>query len=143
MDNALKGLIIAAGVAITCFIISIGFYFARESKTISAESANNLNDFSNELSESDITMYDGLEITGSDVVNFIKKELGEYGDSDTAPFYVFVKTVIAENTYQNNINFANMQNFTHSMYIKPISKFIGEVVRDGNNVIIGIRFIQK
>lgn len=143
MDNALKGLIIAAGVAITCFIISIGFYFARESNSLAAESANKLNEFSNELSESDITMYDGLEVTGSDVVNFIKKELGKYGESEIAPFYVYVKTTIAESTYQNDLNFKNMQNFTDPLYIKPISKFTGEVVRDGNNVIIGIRFMQK
>ena len=30
MENSLKGLMLAAGIIITCIIISLGFYIARE-----------------------------------------------------------------------------------------------------------------
>lgn len=142
MDNGLKGLIIAAGVFVTCVILNIGFYFLRESKDISSASANNLSEFAAELSESNITMYDGLEVTGSDVVNFIKKHLGGYTATQTSPMYVYVKTE-AENTYYNSADIINIQNFTHLKYIKPIGKFTGEIVRDANDMIIGIKFIQQ
>jgi len=142
-DNSLKALILSAGVFITCIVISIGFYFARESQALSSISAENLSDFATELTERDLTQFDGLEVTGSDVVNFIKKELGEYVSTDTASFYVYVKTSTSENTYFNGANISNMQKFTHSMYIKPIGKFTGEIVRDENKVIVGIKFIQK
>lgn len=146
LDNGLKALVIAAGVFITCVLLNIGFYFLRESKGIAIASGENLSEFAAELSESNITMYDGLELTGSDVVNFVKKQLGEYNSTETAPVYVYVKTVkdtvTLENTYYNGENIDNIQNFTHVMYIKPTGKFVGKVVRDENKVIIGVNFIQ-
>ncbi|MDF2473839.1 MAG: hypothetical protein K0R21_1621 [Anaerocolumna sp.] len=121
-------------------LLSIGFIYLRESKYISFASASNLSEFAVELTESDITMYDGLEVTGSDVVNFIKKNLGSYTSTQTSPVYVYVETEHASNTYYNEAEIDNIQNFTHEKYIKPISKFIGEIVRDGNDVIVGLRF---
>ena len=34
MENSLKGLMLAAGIIITCIIISFGFYMAREASDI-------------------------------------------------------------------------------------------------------------
>jgi hypothetical protein len=142
-DNGLKALILAAGVLITCLVLSIGFNFSNESQAISASSTEQLVDFANELSDSDIKMYDGLDVTGSDVVNFIKRELSDYSSSEIAPVYVYVKTTNGENTYYNGEYISNIQNFTTTKYIKPTSKFIGDIVRDANEVIIGVKFIQK
>lgn len=143
MDNSLKGFLLAAGAIITCMVLSLGFYFARESRAVSSTSANKLNNFSSELSESDLTMYDGTEVTGSDVVNFIKKQLGEYTATEIAPVYTYVKTVKSENTYNNGVAVAEIKNFTNTKYINPLGKFTGQIVRDANKVIIGIKFIQK
>lgn len=143
MDNSLKGLILAAGAVITCMVLSIGFLFARESQAISVTSADKLNRFSSELSESDFTMYDGLEVTGSDVVNFIKKQLGGYSSAETAPVCIYVKTSKTGNYYANGSVIESIQNFTHVNYISPLGKFTGKIVRDGNKVITGINFIQK
>lgn len=142
MDNSLKGFILAASTLITCMVLSVGFYFTREAKVVSAMSTDKLNQFSTELTENDLTMYDGLEVTGSDVVNLIKKQLGKYPVVKTAPIYIFVKTSIMENTYKNNTAIEKVKNFTNSEYINPLSKFTGAIVRDGNDVIIGVRFIQ-
>jgi len=143
MDNSLKGLILAAGVMITCLVLSIGFYFARESKALSSNSSSKLNDFSSELTESNLIMYDRLEVTGSDVTNFIKKHLGEYTEAETAPIYVYVETSTKENTYKNGAFIEDIKNFSNIKYINPLGKFTGDIVRDANDVIIGIKFIQK
>ena len=42
MDNALKGLVLAAGVVLTCMILGLGFYIAREAKATASVSANRL-----------------------------------------------------------------------------------------------------
>ena len=34
MENSLKGLMLAAGIIITCIIISLGFYIAREARVL-------------------------------------------------------------------------------------------------------------
>jgi len=143
MDNSLKGLILAAGVMITCLVLSVGFYFARESKALSSNSSSKLNDFSTELTESDLIMYDELEVTGSDVTNFIKKHLGDYTAIETAPIYVYVKTSTTENTYKNGAFIENIRTFTDIKYINPLGKFAGDIVRDANDVNIGMKFIQK
>jgi hypothetical protein len=88
-------------------------------------------------------MYDGNEVNGSDIVNLIKKILGDYTNLETSPVYVYVKTSLAENTYTNNIYIPYIKNFTDTRYIKPTAVFTGGVVKNKNDVIIGIKFIQK
>lgn len=143
MDNSLKGLILAAGVMITCLVISLGFYTSGEAKEIASTSNSELNEFSTELKEGDITSFDGLSVTGGDVVNFIKKKLDQYSSTEISPLAIYVKTSVSENTYINNSIFANIKNFTHSQYINPLGKFTGEVIRDANDVISEVRFVQQ
>jgi len=98
--------------------------------------------------EHDIVIYDGEDIRGSEVVNFIKKHLGDYMPSDTAPIYVEVVTKdsssVYVHTYTNNQHLDDIKNFSSiEYYIKPTAIFTGEVVRTENKVIIGVRFCQK
>jgi hypothetical protein len=143
MENSLKGLLLAAGIAITCMVISLAYYASGEAKNIASNSNAKLTEFSKELNESDLTTYDGLEVTGSDVVNFIKKKLDGISSSEIAEQYIYVKTSKSENTFNNVSDISNINNFTHLQYINPLGKFVGEIVRDSNEVIRGIRFIQK
>jgi hypothetical protein len=143
LDNSLKGLILAAGVAITCLVISLGFYASSEAKNVAAASTSKLSEFLKELNESDIILYHGFTITGCDVVNFIKKQLGSVSFAETPYLNIFVKTSKSENTYNSEDDIANINNFTHIQYINPLGKFKGEVIRDDNDVICEIRFIQQ
>jgi len=142
ITDVTKILILAASTIITCLIVAIGMNMARDAKTLSNTATSQMSELNDDISNSDIKMYDGSYVTGSEVVNFIKKQLGDYAASQTAPIYVYVKTV-SENTYDNGNNIANIKNFSHNMYIKPTSSFLGKVVKNINNVIIGVNFIQQ
>lgn len=101
-----------------------------------------------EYAEYDITKYDGEEIRGSEVTNFIRKYLGDYDTSETAPFYVEVITKISGstniNTYNNKEYLDDIKNFSNMQhYIKPTAIFKGEVIRNTNKVILGVKFTQK
>lgn len=101
-----------------------------------------------EFSEHDILMYDGEEIRGAEVVNFIKRHLGDYTEAEKAPIYVEVTTKKSETShthiYENNKYIPDIKNFSdESHYIKPTALFTGKVIRNENKVIIGIKFIQK
>lgn len=101
-----------------------------------------------EYAEYDIVKYDGEEIRGSEVVNFIKKHLGDYDTTEEAPIYVKVikKAPGSTNpkTYKNKKHVSDINNFSNmDHYIKPTAIFKGEVIRNTNKVILGVEFTQK
>lgn len=101
-----------------------------------------------EYCEYDIAKYDGEDIRGSEVTNFIKKHIGNYDNSETAPIYVEVITMVSgsinTNTYNNKEYIESIRSFSDVQhYVKPTAIFKGEVIRTVNKVIIGVRFSQK
>lgn len=143
MSNVTKFLLLAFGLGLTCLLI---IYFKRVADTgfeTSNTAVEALDEFNSNLSESDLTMYDGLNVKGSDAVNFIKKHLGGYSATEVAPMYVYVKTSTAETLYKNGGALPDIQDFSSLLYIKPIATFICSIVRDANEVIIGISFQQR
>ena len=101
-----------------------------------------------DYSEHDILIYDGEAIRGSEVVNFIKKRIGDYSSDEIAPIYVEVLTKVSTSTYthtyKNKEYFDDIRNFSSiEYYIRPTALFIGEVIITENKVIIGVRFTQS
>ena len=132
MENSLKGLMLAAGIIITCIIISLGFYIAREAKFTDASK----------------TMYDGTEVSGSEVLNVIRK----FSDETMG---ILVQTN-KNKTYYNydfdvdkgelgkalDNSYKNAQDVASDKYINPTARFQGSIVKDVNGTIIGIVFAQ-
>lgn len=143
ITDVVKILILAASIIITCLIVAIGFRGATIAKEISNAAISNMNEISKDIKSSDIMMYDGLEVYGSEVVNFIKKYLGDYIEGEAAQITVEVKTFINENSYRNGCYIENMRNFSDIKYIKPTAIFHGKVIKNINGVITGVSFIQK
>ncbi|HPU63950.1 MAG TPA: hypothetical protein PK304_07330 [Mobilitalea sp.] len=101
-----------------------------------------------DFEEYDIVKYDGEEIRGSEVINFIKKYLGDYSETEEAPIYAEVITKMSGTTYSNKYinkkHIYDIKNFSdQEHYIKPTAIFIGKVIRNENDVLIGIKFTQK
>ncbi len=143
ITEATKILLFAATVLITCLLVFLGFRAAGVARDISNSATVQMEQLNHDLQESDIMMFDKEEVYGSDVLNFIKKELGGYTSLETAPIYIYVKTSVSQNTYTNNANIEYIKNFSDAMYIKPTAMFQGAVVKNDNDVLIGVEFIQK
>jgi len=148
MENSLKGLMLAAGTIITCVVISLGFIIAREAKDTASNGANQINMLNAEFAESDKTIYDGAKVSGSEVLNAIKK----FEDSSMG---VLVKTKKAETYYVNKFDetsgelqgvadksYRDALDAEKNYYINPYDNFNGRIVRDANDVITGIIFEQ-
>lgn len=152
MENSLKGLLLAAGTIITCIVISLGFFIAREARDTAADGAGQISKLNAEFNESDKVMYDGLKVSGSEVINVINK----FRNNTLA-----IKVVTKKNTNYYNYNLDTSTGDVNSTlgsksqtdvkdaqspesinYINPNAQFTGDVVRDVNNVIIGIIFTQ-
>lgn len=143
IDDATKIIILAATTLITCVLVSIGFISMRSAKELNQTAISQMTDLNNGLKDSDIKMFDNIDVYGSEITNLIKKELGDYKDGETGHLYVYVNTSTKENTYYNGSQIVNMQNFTHENYIKPTAIFKGEIDKNENGVILGVRFTQK
>lgn len=135
--------VILVGI-IVCYIINSVKSTTRVADIIIADTEELASDYA----EHEINVYDGEIIRGSEVVNFIKKRLGDYSSSETAPLYVEVVTKYSgesyEKTHINNALIDNIKNFSSlEYYIKPTALFMGEVIRTENRVIIGVKFTQN
>lgn len=140
MEQALKGFMLAAGIAVTCLVIGVGFLVAREAGSAAAASSTLLSEFKSELSESGLTRYDGLEINGSDVINFIKKQFNNsYSDTQELQYIKVVKYG-KTNTFYSGSDLKGLRTYGHANYIAPTLRLTGKIVRDLNDVIIGVIF---
>lgn len=149
MDNSLKGLILAAGVIITCLVVGIGFYISREASAAATNGTGQISRMNKEVAESDKVMYDGLNVTGSEVINAINK----YKSEDISVKVTTKKSVVYYNRLLTNndkelggessASVKNTQIITSPYYINQKAQFTGEILRDVNDTIIGISFVQQ
>ena len=149
MDNSLKGLILAAGVIITCLIVGIGFYISREASAAATNGTGQISRMNKEVAESDKVMYDGLDVTGSEVINAINK----YKSEDISVKVETKKSTVYYNRLLTNsdkelggessASVKNTQTITSVYYINQKAQFNGEILRDVNDTIIGISFVQQ
>lgn len=149
MENSLKGLLLAAGTIITCIIISLGFYIAREAKDTAAAGAGQINALNAEFSENSKTIYDGTEVSGSEVLNAIRKYDGEvFGvkvetkKSTVYYGYNFDETT-GELAKESSQDYLNAKKETSETYINPNGRFLGTIIRDCNGTITGLKFVQQ
>ncbi len=148
MENSLKGLILAAGTIITCVVISLGFYISREAKDTASNGANQINKLNSEFMENDKVIYDGAVVSGSEVINVLKKfrndETGvlvKTNKSETYYIYQFnLSTGELEKSVSNSYD--SVLDNSNKSYINPYANFKGRIIRDINDAIVGIVFEQ-
>ena len=121
MSNGLKGLTLAAGVVVTCLVISIGFFISREAGDVAAQGMEQMGYYMEEMSQSGIKFYDGLTISGSEVERTIQRFYKQVGvwvyQKDGTVFYVDETT-------------ADIQVAIQSMALNPHGSFSGTVEYD-------------
>lgn len=149
MENSLKGLMLAAGIIITCIIISLGFYIAREASDTASSGTGQINELQAEFADTSKTMYENTEVSGSEVINVIRK----FSD-ETIGVKVQTKKNTSYYIYQFNdadgslksassLDYKTAQNVASANYINPTGRFLGAVVRDANGTITGLSFVQQ
>lgn len=147
-DMVPKIFLAVVGVILTGIIVYYVMNSVNSTTKLADSVISNTEEITIGYEEQDIVMYDGEDIRGSEVVNFIKKHLGDYSASETAPIYVKVVTKSIGGTnineYTNNTHMEDINNFSNlQYYIKPTAIFTGDVIRTENMVIEGVEFTQK
>lgn len=136
MNHGLKAFLLAASTIITCIVVGLGFSMAREAKQIGNHVVDELHSYRVAIEEQDYTKYDGVAVYGTDVINFMKREINEDGTG------VWV-TVVRENrsvTYKRIEETEEVKQPGSVYYIAPTELYTGEVVRNKNDVIVELVF---
>ncbi|ANX01234.1 hypothetical protein CSTERLE_06455 [Thermoclostridium stercorarium subsp. leptospartum DSM 9219] len=154
MENSLKAIIIGAGVVITMAVVSIGIILMRSGQSTALATIGKLERINSELEESQYTIYDGMELSGSEVVNVIRRFKDEYigvmvktNKNPSGTWYIN-EVVISNNTGEIKkngtvSNISELMDEASDKYINRNGKFTGEVIRDKNGKIVALIFTQK
>ncbi len=153
MDNGTKLLLLAVAAIITCIVCGIAFYVTREGKAAVNNSTNQFNKLTSSYQDIDLSIYDELVISGSEVKRLIK-------DVTDKNEYVSIKVITgmlqtssynySYNTSTKSLESSGVTTLTTSQaskslasYINESSNFKGEVFMDGNGNLICISFTQQ
>ncbi|AQT83785.1 hypothetical protein ERICIV_02910 [Paenibacillus larvae subsp. larvae] len=158
MGNAQRALTMAAGffLAIALITIAVVMFISAQDATKTAQ--NNFSDIQTDLSQTAFTVYDNTVVSGSQVVNALRK----FQDKDQFGIQIKTGKNKSGTWYFNTVNISvptgsenygtiasggsgslgNVINEASADYVNPNGKFKAAIVKDSSNVIRGIIFEQ-
>lgn len=161
MGNAQKALVMAAGIFLAIALITIAVVLFISAQEATKTAQNNFSNIQTELSQTAFTVYDNTVVSGSQVVNALRK----FSDKDQFGIQVVTGKNRAGSWYGKIIHTAGAidspdygsvvdgTNATGKMseaideskidYVNPSGKFKAKIITDRSNVIRGIVFEQN
>jgi len=143
---------IGATVLFAIFVISVTWMFVSPTSDTAKSGVSELNTLNAEFKDQKFSIYENTELSGSQVVNAIKR-FQKDGEANTVG--IRVKTGRgSDNWYYNTVSSngdsitpatkpSNISNPNSTEYINPAGMFKANILRDSNQVVRGIEFIQK
>lgn len=124
-ESGNSALRIAGGVIITVLVITLAFGIYTLAKGTSTSAKQQINRLSGQMSESIYTQYEGVEVSGSEVINIIKQF-----DKDDVVVEVVIGSATAD--YGGSSGTGTLSDATDrssTNYINPNSMFLGSIER--------------
>lgn len=140
---------IGIGILIALLALLIGWLVGINNDAMETgnKAAQDLNQMNVVLDELEFTQYDGTEVYGSSLLNFIKKH-----ENAGTPINIRVHNGRTETEYCKKANLTDeathkikeaKKNTDLNLYINPTALFEGEIVRDQDTeAIIGLKFTK-
>ncbi|WP_059040715.1 hypothetical protein [Paenibacillus rubinfantis] len=158
-QSSSEGLKFGANLFLTVAFITLCvmvFLIAQDGSKSATAKFSGLN---TELSQSEFVVYQGSTVSGSQVLNAIRKYTGENkefgvsvktGKAPTPVWYgrTVNNTVAAGTAGYGSVmgpgtgNLVNAQAETHNDYVNPNGTFTSNIIKDENNMVRGIVFVQ-
>ncbi len=136
MENSLRMLTMAAGIFITCVIVSFTLLVMREGLNLGRIFVSDINEYEREYEEHRLTKFDTERVSGAEVINITRRYQKEIQITVTngAESRVFSKANELK-IYENSPE--------RGFYIEPYEEYVGSVTRDTNGRIAGLIFTLK
>lgn len=159
MSNAQKALVMAAGIFLAIALITLAVVLFTSAQDSTKAAQSNFSNIQTELSQTAFTVYDNTTLSGSQVVNALRKFSDQEqfgiqivtGKNPTGQWYgkminagvpmdsITYGTVVGEapGKLSHTVDEASVN------YVNPSGKFKAQLVLDRSNVIRGIIFRQQ
>ncbi|MGE6574269.1 ABC transporter permease [Paenibacillus xylanexedens] len=161
-ENTGVGIRVAAGIFLTIMLITIVVIITISSQDAAKQGQTKMAAITTQLSDTEYQTYSNTTLSGSQVLNAVRqymnqeqfgikvitgKQKGTTIDTQTqGVFYgssFNTKTGEVDDENNKNLDLQFAENQFYSAYINPSGKFKSTIVRDKNNMINGIIFIQE
>ena len=141
IEIAPRALLMAAAVMLSVLLISVmisQFNLARDMVNASSEVISKRTE---EIRNSEIMQYDGTDISGEDVLNFMKKNLDNRQDA----FFIITLKGISGNseTFSDYDSLYVLTDPEDEKYVRPFSKWKCNVKKNKNGIITEVIFTKK
>ncbi|MDQ0110654.1 ABC transporter permease [Paenibacillus harenae] len=161
MNNAQRALLIAAGLFLTIALITLVVNLFGSAQEASKQAQDDFSSMQTELSAAAFDGYDNTTMTGSQVLNALRKFGGRsnfgiqvitgknQAASSSGTWYYNTINVDSSNTSYGTKTGIGVNVLTSALdetnphYINPSGKFKGTVIRDKNGAVSGIVFDQQ
>ena len=143
IEIAPRALLMAAAVMLSVLLISIMISQYNSAREVVNSSSDIMSRKAEEIRDSDIMQYDGLTVNGEDVINFMKKNLGE--DSELYGQLKVTLKGVSGNTmsYSDTEPLSSLTDPENEKYVRPFSKWKCSVKKNKNGIITEVVFSKK
>lgn len=158
-ENTGVGIRVAAGIFLTIMLITIVVIITISSQDAAKQGQMKMASITTQLSDTEFNTYNNTTLSGSQVLNAIRQymNLDQFGirvvtgkqqkSSSVGTFYgnsfVYEGNDIGEITTDKFTDISRAESQKHDEYINPSGQFTSTIIRDKNNMIRGIVFIQQ
>ncbi len=156
MSQGRKMLLEAVGLLLTIGLITFAVAMFNKGSNAAEQAGSKADKITQELMDGDKTKYDGNVVSGSDVLNAIKENksaelsvwvLTKKTSSSGGVYYGYKLKVESGGKYSldaaSTALIADAKKITDNSYINPSADFLGSMIYDTNEAIIGIKFVQQ
>jgi hypothetical protein len=136
--NQIKEFILwVVGIVFVVVIIFVGYSFFSKSNEMSKSADSGLSSVQQSVEAARFSNFENSTCSGSDVISAIRTYA-------TDTFTITVRTAEASTPVNYNAsNSYTITNSTNANYIEPTAQFTSTLVRNNNNTVTGISFIQN
>ncbi|PGT83230.1 ABC transporter permease [Bacillus sp. AFS040349] len=142
-----KALLLGAALFITIALITLGVVVYNTASDGAKTANKEFSSIQTELSEQTFLVYDNTDISGSQVINAIRKfdddELGIKVTTGKGTAWYNYDATNPDTLTTASGAIANTSIETNNAYINPSGKFAAKIIRDSNDVIRAIQFTQQ
>lgn len=143
-EAVVKGLLIAGGVSLTCFVIGLLIYAGNQGSSLASNVIDNTAGINESLTNSNLNQYDMQVVYGSEVLNAIRKF---QGDLTVSVSTLDSADAVTETNYVGAFAVANApflsDGSVNASYINPYASFEGKVIMNANGVASRLQFTQR
>lgn len=141
--NIQKALWLGVGIMMFLAVVAIGMTALSKGQDLSKESMSALDANAKVLSNASYNMYDNQKVSGTDVVNGIKK-FKSSGEDLLVLVDTTARTAVSYTTATvTDSQLQSIQTKGDAAYVNPYGQFYATIQSDTDGVVSGITFVQQ